>query len=546
MNEVHRAPLARVAHDVGAAARVTLRRYWPALLATVALLPHARAFDFLTDDGYISFRYARNLALHGELVFNLGERVEGYTNFLWTVLLALGIKLGVPPETSARALGVLCAIGGLMAVTRLSLRLDGERPHLAHAIAPLGLAATSAYACWTTGGLETQLFTFLFVLAVDRFLAEALAFRGYASALFFAGCALTRPEGVPLFALAVLFRLGHNLLAQRRLRPNRDEWLWLGLFAAVFAPYFVWRWRYYGWPLPNTFYVKSSGAAAGATAMGLYYLRRFAEDHTLWFWIPLVLLGWPRPGHTHRRMLFEWSALVALFYALYVVKVGGDFMGLYRFVLPTLPLGVLCVQEAARNLHARLRARVPWPALALAGLALAAGHATGMARVSHHARTVVGADRGIDSPAYLKRYVEERVPIGLWLRQHACPDDLMTVGGAGVIPYYSGIRAHDVFGLVDERIAHDPSMTVSARPGHQKWGSDEHMLSRRPTLVTHYYHLHARAAPDAERWHARGYAWVTATIPGLSDPPLYSFLKRRDRAFGPFPAESDAPPSGTP
>jgi hypothetical protein len=42
--------------------RDDLRRYWPLLPATALLLWHARAFDFVTDDAYISFRYARNLA----------------------------------------------------------------------------------------------------------------------------------------------------------------------------------------------------------------------------------------------------------------------------------------------------------------------------------------------------------------------------------------------------------------------------------------------------------------------------------------------------
>ena len=66
-----------------------VRGYYPFIVAAAVLVPHARLFDFVTDDAYISFRYARNLALHGQLVFNLGEQVEGYTNFLWTVLLAL-------------------------------------------------------------------------------------------------------------------------------------------------------------------------------------------------------------------------------------------------------------------------------------------------------------------------------------------------------------------------------------------------------------------------------------------------------------------------
>jgi hypothetical protein len=146
----------------------------------------------------------------------------------------------------------------------------------------------------------------------------------------------------------------------------------------------------------------------------------------------------------------------------------------------------------------------------------------------------VGADHGIDTPAYLKKYAEDRIAVGQWFGQHAHADDLMTVGGAGVIPYYSGIPAYDVFGLVDTTIAHDPHMTVSNRPGHQKWGSDAYMLSRSPTLITHRYCLHGPCA-DENRWIPPGYEWVRATLPGPT-PTYYSFLKRRDRAFGPWPA----------
>ncbi|MDZ4697655.1 MAG: hypothetical protein SGI86_21130 [Deltaproteobacteria bacterium] len=520
-------------------ARTSLKRYLPVLLGACVLIPHALYFDFLTDDAYISFRYARNLAEHGELVFNLGERVEGYTNFLWTILLALGMKLGVGPEISSRVLGVVFGVGGLAVVTRLSLRLDDEQPRPGHFIAPVALAATSAYACWTTGGLETQLFTFLFLLGTERYLHETLRFAGFQSSFYFGLASLTRPEGPMFFCLAAAFRFGHNLFSQKRWRPTRDEWLWLAIFTAIFVPYVLWRISYYGHPFPNTYYVKASGNATGSLKMGLYYLRRFAEDHTLWFWVPFIVAGWPRAGNTHRRLLFEWSLLVAVVFCLYVAKVGGDFMGLYRFVLPLIPLGAILVQEAARNLAGRLTPLVPRAALAVVGLTLFAGHVIGSMHTSHQAATLIGADNGIDTPGYLKFYADERVPIGRWFGQHARPDDLMTLGGAGVIAYYSMIPGYDVFGLVDETIAHDATMTHGARPGHQKWGTDAYMVSRRPTLITHYYRIHENHAPDPDYWRQLGYAWVTATIPGLADPPLYSFLKRVDRSFGPLPASAD-------
>jgi hypothetical protein len=511
------------------------RRYYAVIVAAAVLVPHARLFDFVTDDAYISFRYARNLALSGELVFNLGERVEGYTNFLWTVILALGIKLGLGPVALSRFLGVALGIATLAVVVRMSLRLAGEARSRWHLLAPLLLAATGAYACWCSGGLETQLFTFLVTLGFDLVLGEVALGRGFASAAVFAFAAMTRPEGVMLFALVSLFRLVTNLRRERRFLPRKHELVWAGLFVGLFAPYFAWRWHYYGWLFPNTFYVKSSGAA-GTWKLGAYYLRRFCEDYGVHFLIVLALLGRAARDDDRRRDLRLLAAIVCLAFAAYVVKVGGDFMGLYRFILPVLPLGAVVLAESARRLYARLCPRLgAWvPGIALATIGL--GFVAGSAHTSHEALSYVGADNGIDMPAYLKHYAEERIPVGQWLGRHKQADDLATFGGAGVIPYYSEIPGFDVFGLVDATIAHDPRMTMSNRPGHQKWGSDEYMLSRKPTLITHRYCL-GGSCPVDNGFAPAGYEWVRATTsePGRS-PSYYSFLKRHDRAFGPFPA----------
>ena len=90
----------------------------------VVLVWHSLRFDFVTDDAFISFVYAKNLVEHGALVFNLDERVEGYTNFLWTLILALGMRLGVAPELSSRGLGTLCAAVTLAAAGRCFLVAD--------------------------------------------------------------------------------------------------------------------------------------------------------------------------------------------------------------------------------------------------------------------------------------------------------------------------------------------------------------------------------------------------------------------------------------
>ena len=89
-------------------------------------MAHALVFDFINDDAFISFRYADNLVRHGELVFNPGERVEGYTNFLWTILMAGVLSLGLDVVVWSKLLGIACAIGTLWVVARFLSRTEGK------------------------------------------------------------------------------------------------------------------------------------------------------------------------------------------------------------------------------------------------------------------------------------------------------------------------------------------------------------------------------------------------------------------------------------
>ena len=71
----------------------------------------AWALRFVQDDAYISWRYAENLARGLGLVWNEGEYVEGYTNFLWTVILAIPHRVGLDVEMFA-TVARTCAVHG--------------------------------------------------------------------------------------------------------------------------------------------------------------------------------------------------------------------------------------------------------------------------------------------------------------------------------------------------------------------------------------------------------------------------------------------------
>jgi hypothetical protein len=75
------------------------------LIAAIFLLVVAFSSPFAIDDAYISFTYSKNLAQGNGLTYN-GLVVEGYSNPLWTLLIAPFIYLNVDPLVGARILAV--------------------------------------------------------------------------------------------------------------------------------------------------------------------------------------------------------------------------------------------------------------------------------------------------------------------------------------------------------------------------------------------------------------------------------------------------------
>jgi hypothetical protein len=312
----------------------------------------------------------------------------------------------------------------------------------------------------------------------------------------------------------------------------------IGLFLLFTLPHLLWRRAYYGYWVPNTFYVKSAGGP-GTWLQGGYYLFAFARDLKL-FVLPLLwLAGLSRPWPAAANRRYVQAGLLTYFltavFLLYVASVGGDFMGLYRFVLPLVPLNVVC---GSLGLY-----RLAQPLAGLRGGLVVAGllllHGVNSVAIDRHALGFIGADRGIDTPGYLRYYTADRAAIGKWLGQYVKPDDFQVVGGAGAQVYYAGIPALDSFGLADAYVAHKTA-PVAVRPGHQKFAPLDYVLSRRPTILTYNLYRIADAPyrPDpgeAAVWQSRGFHYVSVRIPGLSRP-YYSFLKRCDRALGPLPA----------
>ena len=356
-----------------------------------------------------------------------------------------------------------------------------------------------------------------------------------------------------------------------RSRAIRDELVAAALFLGLWLPWFAWRWWYYGWPFPNTYYVKAAGEWADARSPtprlaaqmidnGRYYLWIWLRETRLLYALPLALvgLGAALSPRGPRGVLALGCALLALVYVPYTISVGGDFMGLHRFIMPLFVAAAIAVTLGLEQLtslipaHPLATAHSPAaPAVlgllgrlfptrralastSVAALLLGAFALTqlGLTRTSLARRT---ADRGIDTPGYLILYTEDRAKIGRAMAPCFRDGDFSIVGGAGAQPYYGRMRAIDVFGLVSERIAHEEPR-IRARAGHTKWGSDALLAEYDPTFVFSCYDLRLDAAqpalPCAGPWLARGYELVTLNVPGLEERgTYYTFLAKKARDF---------------
>ena len=282
---------------------------------------------FLCDDAFISFRYVRNLLDGNGLVFNVGERVEGYTNFLWILELAAiwGI-FGLRPEHAAPWLSVAYSIGTIAAMVWWVVRLPSLQKRGLVGWMALGLLCSSAtFAAWTSsGGLETRQFTFFIIAAVVCLSVYGNSRWGLlVASLSLAAAALTRPEGLLLAACCFgWFTVQRIMKGERSIsRLARQMTYLLVPFVALVAAHFLFRYAYYGEWLPNTYYAKH---VRPWYESGFRYLGTAALETGLYLLLPLAFLALRTHWRKDRDGAYALALLCVIVHMAYLLPIGGD------------------------------------------------------------------------------------------------------------------------------------------------------------------------------------------------------------------------------
>ncbi len=432
----------------------------------------------LVDDAFITFRYAENMAKGLGLVWNAGERVEGYTNFLWVLIFMPVIKAGWDPVAASYIAGLASFALSLYLTRRLARAVLGDGPE---AWLPVLLAGTNYSFGGSAGtGMETQMQTAFLTgaawLAVEILRNFRISGPRVLGLSFFCALALlTRLDSAayftPLLGLCVFQVLRKKELS----RPGKIKLL-IGLAAPLMVlcgTWFFWKLCYYGNILPNTFYFRF--LQSGSLWRGAAYIASFFIFYGLAGFAFLGVLALCQRGQRHS---FCKTAFLAVFssWFLYVVLARGDYLE-FRFLVPVIPLLFVSIVWTLRVCVRRMVLRLLIAAL------------IGLGSVSYP----VSYDRlpwAIELP-YKMDVMERWTQIGKALRRDLGEnsDVKIAMTPAGAIPYYSGLASVDMLGHTDPWIARhglprDPDGSFLGNwPGHGNIAPLDYLVRNKVHIV---------------------------------------------------------------
>lgn len=426
------------------------------------------------EDYYITWRSSKNLATGQGLVFNHGERLHTFTSPLGVLLPAVASLLTLN-SSDAAALWLFrlmsCAALGGTAVLMLRLAQRQGYARLAVILMLGWLALDSKIVDFAINGMETAFLILFLAYALWAHLHPSPAAWKHLGAAW-AGLMWTRPDSfIPISLLAAGFWLFHD---SSRNGATRRELLLLYLKAgllttALYGPWLLIAWGYYGTPIPHTITAKS-GIGEPRTLAGL--LRTAIQlPFTAWAgtgsiegtFLPAyhVMGTWPAYLVQAARGVAAATALLWLLPFLRTETRASSFafFGVHAYLsyYPYFPfpwylpgpaffaifcLGSLLAQALAAagsweaaNPRSRRPAQILGSATAIVLLILAAN----LWLTWESARVFAAQQRLVEDG--------NRRKIGEWLRANSRPGDTVFMEPLGYIGYFSGLKTYDFPGM---------------------------------------------------------------------------------------------------
>jgi len=472
-------------------------------LAALAVSFAFICFDnkFLQDDAFISFRFIDNFVNGNGLVFNIGEKVEGYTNLLWVLILS-GLKvMGMNIETASQNLSVLFGVlilfityflSDIYKLTENALPKKGRAADSGSNVSyfdlipSIMLVFTASFIFWSVSGMETTMFMTFSLAGVYYYIkGKDSSELNYRFPLFIMLATLTRPEGMYFFGLIIIhkvfFAFKENGAGGLKSLFSKNEILSYLIYIVPIIFYFVIRYSYYGYLFPNTYYAKTGMSEVYLNA-GLDYFLNFLTSYMLY---GILLIA---PLYLFKRK--ENHFLLSLFYLLifsfiaYTIVAGGDVLKQNRFFLTILPFIYILFAKLMTDIYYKISAKN--------SQSIAFGVVTVITIVIcfyYYSSQKEKLESDIQSENGL---VEKMKSTGEWFRTKQLElGRPMTLAATtiGAVSYTAGpnVTVIDLLGLTDEEIAHNPKIIPEISAGEIGWKernyNADYVMSRDPDYI---------------------------------------------------------------
>lgn len=434
-------------------------------LAAILALGYAIGTEHVWEDYLITWKSSRHLATGEGLVFHVGERVHTFTSPLGVLLPALCSLLTLNQSDEAalwlfRLMSIAAFACGAALMHRTMTVLGWQRAALTAVILWMVLDAKSLDC--TINGMETGLLLGFVAYCVWSLFACKRR-QWLHLGLAWAGLMWTRPDGfiyIGAMALGVLIFKGRDEGGL-----SRREWLKImfraGLVCTVlYLPWFIGAWVYYGTPVPNTITAKAAAAGPKTVVGALWMLVKLPV--VSWAGVTSVdgllmpalhmLGGWPKAALILCRIVSATALLLWLVPVLpraaRVASFAYWILAAYLAYYPAYPASWYQPGPAWLALFA-LGGSLSWVCLwfseksrvwrlSLAGTAVLLLFGQ-LWLTFHYGRLARVQQTLVDGG--------NRRTIGLWLKEHARPDETMFMECLGYLGYYSGLKTLDFPGL---------------------------------------------------------------------------------------------------
>ena len=391
-------------------------------------------YDFVMDDSFIIYRYAKNLAQGRGLVWNIGEHpVEGYTSFLWVLFNSIALYFQLDPVIFSKCFSIISAVAIIWCLAGLAKNL-----HWALSVILIGAVGLSPpFALLTMQGLETAFISLLLLLSAQYSTMLIAQHKQshyliwHCIALF---CFFARPDTVP-FNAGILLCVSTILLFRKNYR-KLGRFIISGLpFLLIFVIYMLWRTKYFGYFFPNTFYIKLYQGPSLLKKGGVDYLASFLLYILLPYLISLFYLF--LKNYDQSKLLKILPTLMGcLFFSIYLMTIIPLQGFAWRFIFPIFPAFL----AAGINYFSNLTTNQLKPLNRLMSIVML---------IFFSAWTLYRLPATIDEKK--GRTQADRVAVG---KKLAGTHGTMFVSESGALPYYSDWKAVDLLGLNSVEIAH--------------------------------------------------------------------------------------------